>query len=154
MLRPWDEVALPVRNPERVPAARREEIMTEEEDEVDRIILAGIDVYAYGGVSEAERTIGQRYRIDLEIEIDLSVPARTDRVEDTVSYADVHAAVVATMRERRFHLIESAAGRIADRVLQEFPVGSVSVRLAKLLPPIDGVVASAAVEITRSRDRA
>lgn len=119
---------------------------------MDRIILAGIEVYAFGGVSEAERSIGQRYRIDLEVDLDLSLPARTDRVQDTVSYADMHAVVVEVMRERPFHLIESAAGRIAERILEHFSADTVQVRLAKLHPPIDGVVASAAVEITRRRE--
>jgi dihydroneopterin aldolase len=55
------------------------------------------------------------------------------------------------MREQPFNLIESAADRVAGAVLAGFPVSQVTVRLAKLLPPIDGVVASAAVEITRRR---
>jgi dihydroneopterin aldolase len=58
---------------------------------------------------------------------------------------------VASLRSRPFNLLESAADRIATVVLERFPVERVTVRLAKLLPPIDGVVASAAVEITRER---
>jgi dihydroneopterin aldolase len=120
---------------------------------MDRIILSGVEVYAYGGVTDAERSIGQRYRMDIEVGVDLRHAARTDRVEDTVSYAEIHEEAVRVLRERPFQLIESAAGRIAGRVLERFAVEWVIVRLAKLLPPIDGVVASAAVEIRRDRDR-
>ena len=42
-----------------------------------------------------------------------------------------------------------AVERIAQQVLEAFPIESVTVRLQKLLPPIDGTVASAGVEITR-----
>lgn len=118
---------------------------------VDRIILTGVETYAYGGVTEGERAIGQRYRLSIELVVDLSRAAQSDRVEDTVSYADVHAVAVSALRERPFNLIECAAGRVADEILGRFPVTEVSVRLAKLLPPIDGVVAEAAVEITRRR---
>lgn len=117
----------------------------------DRILLSGIEVYAYGGVTEEERRIGQRYRLDLELSLDLAEAGRTDDLRATVSYAEVHAAAIVAMRERPFNLIESAADRVAGAVLAGFPVSQVTVRLAKLLPPIDGVVASAAVEITRRR---
>ena len=118
---------------------------------MDRIILSGIELHAYGGVTEAEREIGQRYQIDLELALDLSAAGRSDNLTDTVSYADVYEAVASALRQRPFRLIEHAAERIAERVLECFPVEAVIVRLRKLLPPIDGVVASAGVEISRER---
>ena len=117
----------------------------------DRIILTGIEVFARGGVTDAEKQIGQRYRIDIEMSLDLSAAAATDALEETVSYAEIHDVVVQTMRERALNLVESMAGRIADRLLTRYPADAVTIRVAKLLPPIDGVVASAAVEITRRR---
>lgn len=117
----------------------------------DRIVLSGIEIYAHGGVTEAERGIGQRYRVDLELHLDLAQPGHSDALGDTISYADVHDVAVRVIRDRPFNLIEAAAQRVATAVLDGFPVRTVTVRLAKLLPPIDGVVASAAVEITRRR---
>jgi dihydroneopterin aldolase len=119
---------------------------------MDSIILEGIEFYAYGGVSEAERTIGQRYRARVQLWTDLSTAARTDSLADTVNYARVYETVVQTARERRFNLIESVAARAAARLLESFPVEQVTVRLQKLAPPIDGVVEYAAVEITRRRE--
>jgi dihydroneopterin aldolase len=117
----------------------------------DKIILSGLEFYAYGGVSEAERQIGQRYRTHVELDLDLTRPAVSDAIEDTVHYGLVHDAVLAEARSRPFVLLESVAGRIADRLLRDFPVRRVTVQLQKLLPPIDGIVAYAAVEISRSR---
>jgi dihydroneopterin aldolase len=118
---------------------------------MDTVILSGIECYAYGGVSEAERAIGQRYRIDLELFLDTRPAAASDAIEDAVHYGHVHDAAVTVLRSRSFNLLESAADRIAVSILEQFPVDRVKVRLSKLLPPIDGVVASAAVEITRDR---
>jgi 7,8-dihydroneopterin aldolase/epimerase/oxygenase len=118
---------------------------------MDTIILSGIDTFAYGGVSAAEREIGQRYRIDVELSIDTRPAAASDAIDDAVHYGHVHDAVVTVLRSRPFNLLESAADRIASSILEQFPVDRVKVRLSKLLPPIDGVVASAAVEISRSR---
>jgi dihydroneopterin aldolase len=118
---------------------------------VDRIVLSGIEIYAHGGVSEAERQVGQRYEVDVELLLDLETAGRTDMLEDTVSYADVHDSVVHSLRERPFRLVEHAASRLAECLLERYAVDAVTVRLRKLHPPVDGVVASAGVEITRSR---
>ena len=118
---------------------------------MDTIILSGIECFAYGGVSEAEREIGQRYRIDIELGVDTRRAAVSDAVEDTVHYGQVHDLAVASLRSRPFNLLESAADRIVRSILAEFPAERVTVRLSKLLPPIDGVVALAAVEITRDQ---
>jgi dihydroneopterin aldolase len=117
----------------------------------DRIILSGIEFYAYGGVTTAEKEIGQRYRASIELELDLRAAGASDAIEDTVSYADVYAVAVNAAREVSFNLIESVAERVARRLLDSFPVQAVTLRVEKLLPPIDGVVASAGVEITRTR---
>ncbi len=119
--------------------------------DVDTIILSGIECFAHGGVSEAEREVGQRYRIDLELGVDTRPAAATDAIEDTLHYGQVHDVAVASLRSRPFNLLESAAGRIATSILNQFAAERVTVRLTKLLPPIDGIVASAAVEITRDR---
>lgn len=118
---------------------------------MDRIILTGIEVYAWGGVSDAEREVGQRYRISVEIEHDLRAAAERDDIEATVHYGHVANTVRESLRSRPFRLLESAAERVANDILHGFPGEAVTVRLEKLLPPIDGVVASAAVQIRRER---
>lgn len=117
---------------------------------MDSIILDGIELYAYGGVTEAERQIGQRYRVRVVIGADLSAAGVSDDLEDTIHYGEVYRCVADALREHPFRLLEAAAERAASRILSRFPARTVNVRLEKLLPPIDGVVASAAVEITRS----
>jgi dihydroneopterin aldolase len=118
---------------------------------MDKIILAGIEIFAHGGVSPEEKDVGQRYRAVVELELDLGVAAVSDSLADTVNYSRVHALVVQTVRERNFNLLESVTGRIADRILEAFPVERVTVQLQKLLPPIDGIVAYTAVEVSRER---
>ena len=115
----------------------------------DRIFLEGIEVFAYGGVTEAERQTGQRYTIDLSAAIDVSRPAETDCIDDALSYVTLHDIAVEVMRRQPFRLIETQAGRIAGAILERTEARSVMVRLRKIAPPIDGVVAAAGVEITR-----
>jgi dihydroneopterin aldolase len=119
---------------------------------MDTIFLEGIEVFAYGGVTEHERSIGQHYRMDVVLESDLTLAMRTDSLTDTVSYAEVFQAATRSLRDRPFNLVESAAGRVAAELLDTFDVRAVTVRLCKMLPPVDGVLNGAGAQITVRRD--
>lgn len=110
-----------------------------------------MEVFAHGGVTEEERKTGQRYRLDIAVRLDLSSAAQTDILDNTVSYAHVFDVARKTLRERPFKLVESAAARVAAEILDKFDVREVTVRLSKLLPPVDGSVRAAGVELTRRR---
>ena len=119
----------------------------------DRIILTGLQFYGFHGVNPEERSLGQPFVVDLEAELDLSVPASSDRLDDTVSYTELYRVVKAVMEGEPRNLLESAAGAIAREVLEQRPqIGAVRVRVQKPRPPIKGsVIGAAAVEIYRSR---
>ena len=119
---------------------------------MDRIILEGMRFYGFHGVNPEERVLGQEYLVDLSVEMDLSVAGDSDRLEDTISYAHIYRAVRDVMEGEPRNLLEAAAQSIACRVLDEFPVDSVFVKVKKPHPPIRGsVIENATVEIKRSR---
>ncbi len=127
--------------------------MKEDFPKADRIVLDGMRFYGFHGVNPEERVQGQEYLVDLAVEMDLSVPGGSDRLEDTVSYAHLYRAVRDVMEGEPRNLLEAAANSIAEKVLSNFPVDSVSVRVKKPHPPIRGsVIENATVEITRRRN--
>ena len=118
----------------------------------DRIILEGMEFYGFHGANPEERSLGQSYVVDLEVELDLRRPGGSDRLEDTVSYSHLYRTVKLVMEGESKNLLEAAAQTIADRVLTEFPVKGVRVRVKKPRPPVRGsVIDNAAVEIYRVR---
>ncbi len=120
----------------------------------DRILLEGMQFYAYHGVNPEERVLGQRYVVDLSVDLDLRRAGETDRLEDTVSYSHIYRTVRAVMEGEPRNLLESAAEAIADRVLAGFPVQSVSVTVKKPNPPVRGSsIEIAAVQIHRTREQ-
>ena len=119
----------------------------------DRIILQGMQFYGYHGVNPEERALGQSYLVDLAVELDLSQPGHTDRLEDTISYTHLYRAVQSVLEGESKNLLEAAAQSIADRLLADFPIQSVRLTVKKPHPPVKGsVIDFAAVEIFRSRD--
>ncbi len=117
----------------------------------DRIILKGMEFYGFHGANPEERALGQPYVVDLAVELDLRRPGGSDRLEDTVSYSHLYRTVKLVIEGESKNLLEATAQTVADRVLVEFPVKAVRVRVKKPRPPIRGsVIDNAAVEIYRS----
>lgn len=119
----------------------------------DKIILAGMQFYGFHGVNPEERRLGQPFVVDLEAELDLLPAGKSDRLPDTVSYAELYRLVQAVIEGAPRHLLEAAAAAIASGVLEQYPaVAAVRVRVQKPRPPIRGsIIAAAAVEIYRTR---
>jgi dihydroneopterin aldolase len=127
--------------------------MTERPVPSDRIILEGMQLYGYHGANPEEKVLGQLYIVDLAVELDLSKPGGSDRLEDTVSYPQLFRAVQEVLEGESKNLLEATAQTIACNVLAQFPVMAVRVRLKKPRPPIRGsVIENAAVEIYRARE--
>jgi len=118
---------------------------------MDLISLHGIDVYAHHGVHPAERELGQRFVIDVDLWFDCSMAARSDRLGQALDYTQVHRLVSETTAGNSFHLIEALAGRICTVLLQNLPVEKVSVTVQKPNPPIANFLGQAFVTLERDR---
>ena len=119
----------------------------------DRIILKGMQFYGYHGVNSEEKALGQSYVVDLEADVDLTVPGATDRLEDTISYTLIYRTVKSVVEGDSQNLLESVAQTTAERLLAELPLDGVRVRVKKPNPPVKGsVIEYAAVEIYRQRN--
>lgn len=103
--------------------------------------------YAYHGVMEQERRVGGEYLVSLDVEVDLSRAVVSDNVADTVNYAALYD-VVAQEMAKPSQLLEHVAGRIAQHVLEGFPlVKGLSIRLTKCNPPMGADCRGASVEL-------
>ena len=119
----------------------------------DRIILEGMRFYGYHGVNPEEKAQGQSYLVDLEAEVELALPGRTDAIDDTVSYTHLYRAIRSIMEGESRNLLERLAQKIADCLLANFPLEAVTVTVKKPNPPIKGsFIGHAAVRIHRRRE--
>ena len=71
----------------------------------DVIKLKDITVFGFYGVSPAEREVGQKIQIDLDLHSDLSAACRSDSLADTINYESIYSKVMEVVGgERRFCL--------------------------------------------------
>ena len=116
--------------------------------------IRGLSVYTHHGVTEAEREIGQRLEIDVGLSASGCDAGATDRLEDTVDYAEVCDEVVAAATERSYRTLERLCQVIAERLVERFACDRARVRAAKPEPPLSIPVREVAVEVIRKRDGA
>ena len=109
------------------------------------IRLNNMKFYAFHGVMEHERKVGNTFIVNLELFTNLSKASETDELSDTINYAEIYDIVKNEM-EIPSKLLEHVAGRILQRIKKEFPaIEKVEICLAKEKPPIGGEAESAAV---------
>ena len=116
----------------------------------DLITLKGIQGFGYHGVFEDEAKNGQNFFVDLEIYLDLSRASVSDELSETIDYGSLADLVVEEITGERVQLIERLAGRIADRIKDNFPqISHIAVSVHKPDAPISAQTTDISVTITR-----
>lgn len=119
----------------------------------DTVFVKGLVLHAYHGVMQHEGKVGQTFRLDLKLAVDLAEASRTDMLKHTVSYDTVVKTASEAFRARRYKLVEAAAGAVADAVLARFSqVRAVTVTVHKPHAPIAATFDDVGVTIERARD--
>jgi dihydroneopterin aldolase len=111
------------------------------------IEVNGLSLYTRHGVSAEERELGQRLVFDVVFELDECDATVTDRVEDTINYAEVCEQVALAAQERSYRTLERLCTAVADRLIDRFGAESVRVKAAKPEPPIPLPVDEVSVEV-------
>lgn len=117
----------------------------------DLIELRGLRVVATHGCLPEEKHRRQPFELDLDVETDMGAAAGADDVSKTVDYAALVDTVVEVVSAQRFSLLEALAERVAQAVLADQRVVSVTVAVRKLRPPVPSDLATAGVRMTRTQ---
>lgn len=119
---------------------------------MDRVRIQNMSFYGHHGVDAAERDLGGRFHVDVELGLDLCAAGASDEIADTVDYKAVYDLVAQIQGANRFRLLEAFAHAIAEAILTRFAVEEVTVRVRKSSVPLGGLIDYAEVEITRRPD--
>jgi dihydroneopterin aldolase len=119
----------------------------------DSVFVSGLALHAYHGVMQHEAKVGQSFKLDLKLDIDLTEASRSDKLAHTVDYDQVVTTASRAFCARPYRLVEAAAGAVAQAVLDGFPqVVSVQVTVHKPHAPIAATFADLGVSILRVRE--
>jgi 7,8-dihydroneopterin aldolase/epimerase/oxygenase len=119
---------------------------------MDTIKLTRMAFFGYHGDEPEEAKLGQRFYIDIELRLDLSVVGETDCLEDSVNYVEVYAMVKKRAEGGPYKLLERLAGIINEDILNAFPmVEEVVTTIHKPGSPIPGILDDVSVTLCKKR---
>ena len=117
----------------------------------DYVSIRDLSVPAVIGVHDWERATEQTliFSVDFVPETaDVRKAAASDNLADALDYSAVASTITAVVREGKFHLIETAAERVAERLLADHSVRWLRLELRKPITN-DGYTAVITIERTR-----
>jgi len=101
---------------------------------MDTIFISELRIETRIGIYAQEKQVPQTIQLDIEIGLRGEHAAHSDRIEDTIDYAEVVAAVRKLFAQHHFALLEHAAESIAQLVIGDFGAPWLRVTIAKLSP--------------------
>jgi dihydroneopterin aldolase len=101
------------------------------------------------GCSEAERARPQPVDLDLAVRFaELPIACASDKLEDTLCYAELIDAARAACAGREFHLVERLAHELFGHLRALVPPGAeLWLRTTKLRPPVVGLTGGVAFSL-------
>jgi dihydroneopterin aldolase/2-amino-4-hydroxy-6-hydroxymethyldihydropteridine diphosphokinase len=116
---------------------------------IDEIRLTGLRVRGHHGVFDHEKRDGQEFVVDAVLRRDLTRPAASDDLADTVDYGSLADMLAGIVAGPPFDLIEALAGALVEACLEVCDDAEVTVH--KPEAPITHAFADVAVTLHRSR---
>jgi len=110
--------------------------------------------YGYHGLHEAERTLGQRFAIDVNVSSDHELDNKVKSLHDTIDYTQIFEVVKEHVENYKYRLLEKLANEIISAILNDFIlVQKVSLKIRKIAVPINGTLDYVELEMQREREK-
>ena len=111
----------------------------------DIVSIRDLRVSTVIGVYDWERETEQALTFEVDMAADVAKAAGRDDIRDALDYSAVAHTVKCVVIEGKFQLIESAAERVAERLIADFGLTWVQVRVIKSIPS-EGYTAAITIE--------
>ena len=84
---------------------------------MDKIYLKNVEIFANHGVFKEEKTLGQKFILDLELTLSLEESGRTGDLARSVHYGELCHGIEKEFVKESYDLIETAAQKVAEFTL-------------------------------------
>ena len=114
---------------------------------MDKIIIEGLQLTSLIGVYDWERQSKTSLLVDVTLLTDLSLAAKSDRVADTVNYAEVAQSLLEVADNSEFELLEALAEAMIQTLFKHYSLSAITLKLSK--PDILANAHNVAIELSR-----
>ena len=98
---------------------------------MDIVFIRELQIDTVIGIYDWERKIKQTISLDIEMATDIQKSAKSDSIDDTLSYKTVAKRLIAFVEASEYELVESLAEKICSIIREEFNVPWVKLSLSK-----------------------
>lgn len=119
---------------------------------MDKVRILNLKIPARHGVYEFEKDKDSLFELDVEMQTDLSNAGQTDDLKDTINYDEAVSLITDLFTEKDYHLIEAVGETICKKLLNQFPIQKVVLRIRKPHAPIMANLGTVEVELIREKD--
>ncbi len=124
-------------------------------EEQDTIQIRHLEVFGNHGVFPEETKLGQKFLVNASLYTDTREAGLTDELERSIHYGIICKEITRFLKENTYHLIESAAERLAEHLLLTTPhLARIDLEIIKPWAPIGLPLESVSVKISRSWHKA
>ena len=119
---------------------------------MNKLIIKGLEVFAYHGVHDFEKNEGQVFIIDAVLDIPYLSGCSTDNINDVLNYSQVIKVIKSTVQGQKYNLIEKTAYMVAEVLFKEFDkINSADITIKKPNAPIKDKVEYVAFRVLKKR---
>ena len=117
---------------------------------MDKIYIKNFEIFANHGVFKEEKTLGQKFIIDIEADLSLEEAGIRGDLTKSVHYGKLAHFAEEIFTEKSYDLIETAAEVLAHSILKKYSlIQGLKIKIKKPWAPIGRHLDYAAVEIER-----
>lgn len=122
---------------------------------MDFLYVKNLRIYAYHGVFDAEKELGQNFYLNVKVGYDMTQAALESDLDKSIHYGVLCQQLTDWMLEAKEDLIETVAYKLAAKIFSLYQyVQSVELELKKPEAPIKLPLDTCSVQINRQRHRA
>lgn len=117
---------------------------------MDKIYIKDYEIFAKHGVFKEEKTLGQKFILDIEADLSLEEAGKTGDLTKSVHYGELALFIEKIFTKESYDLIETAAENLAEEILKKYTIiKSINIKVKKPWAPIGRHLDYAAIEIER-----
>ena len=117
---------------------------------MDSIRINNLKIPARHGVYEFEKSKDGIFEVDLELYCDLKKSCTSDKLIDTIDYQEIISFTIEQFTKKRYKLVEAVADSVCKKLLEQFKIDDVVIRVRKPHAPIKANFNNVEVELKRS----
>ena len=118
----------------------------------DKVSLKDLQAFCRLGIYDKERILGQSININIDLFFDLSIAAKSNKIEDSINYVDVSLTIRELAQSKEFLLLENLCQEICNTLFDKHPIlDAINLEITKSIVNADQFTGTPVVTVYRER---